>query len=84
MPTSPTIFERGNEARLAGLIRHHLANDSGIRSDRYVDGSSNGHVKTSTPEHTSPTSNSNDLEPMDYRYSTQTKLQHVEVSPFKI
>ena len=93
MPTSPTIFERGNEARLAGLIRHHLANDSGIRSDRYVNGSSNGHVKTSaTPEHTSPTSNSNDLEPMDYRYSTQTKLQHhVEVrsyltsgSPFKI
>lgn len=77
MPTSPTIFERGNEARLAGLIRHHLANDSGIRSDRYVNGSSNGHVKTSaTPEHTSPTSNSNDLEPMDYRYSTQTKLQH--------
>jgi uncharacterized C2H2 Zn-finger protein len=78
MPTSPTMFERGNEARLAGLIRHHLANDSGIRSDRYVNGASNtnGHVKTSTPEHTSPTSNTNDLEPMDYRYSTQTKLQH--------
>uniref|UniRef100_A0A0K2TVH0 Uncharacterized protein n=1 Tax=Lepeophtheirus salmonis TaxID=72036 RepID=A0A0K2TVH0_LEPSM len=27
MPTSPTMFERGNEIRLAGLIRHHLAND---------------------------------------------------------
>eukprot|EP00096_Caligus_rogercresseyi_P009716 TRINITY_DN334_c1_g1_i1.p1 TRINITY_DN334_c1_g1~~TRINITY_DN334_c1_g1_i1.p1 ORF type:complete len:653 (-),score=140.48 TRINITY_DN334_c1_g1_i1:2088-4046(-) len=27
MPTSPTMFERGNEIRLAGLIRHHLSND---------------------------------------------------------
>jgi len=26
MPTSPTMFERGNESRLAGLFRHHLAN----------------------------------------------------------
>lgn len=77
MPTSPTMFERGNEARLAGLIRHHLANDSGIRStstERYVNG---GHsIKTSTPEHTSPTSNGNDLEPMDYRCFSQTKLQN--------
>lgn len=75
MPTSPTMFERGNEARLAGLIRHHLTNESGIRStstERYVNG---GHsVKTSTPDHTSPTSNSNDLEPMDYRCYSQTKL----------
>jgi len=78
LPTSPTMFERGNEARLAGLIRHHLANDSGIRStssERYING---GHhtIKTSTPEHRSPTSNGNDLEPMDYRCYSQTKLQH--------
>merc|ERR1719195_1117769 len=41
MPTSPTMFERGNEARLAGLIRQHLANDNGIRAtstERYVNG----------------------------------------------
>ena len=31
MPTSPTMFERGNEIRLAGLIRHHLANPDGGR-----------------------------------------------------
>ncbi len=69
--------------RLAGLIRHHLANDSGIRStssERYING---GHhtIKTSTPEHRSPTSNGNDLEPMDYRCYSQTKLQHqIEVT----
>lgn len=79
MPTSPTMFERGNEARLAGLIRHHLANESGIRSsssERYMNGGG-GHnnIKTSTPEHASPTSNGNDLEPMDYRCFSQTKLQ---------
>ena len=74
--------------RLAGLIRHHLANDSGIRStssERYVNGASatpGGHsIKTSTPEHTSPTTNGNDLEPMDYRCFSQTKLQHqIEVN----
>jgi len=74
MPTSPTMFERGNEARLAGLIRHHLANESGIRStpERYTNGSA---IKTSTPDHNSPSSN--DQEPMDYRcYNNQTKAEH--------
>jgi len=81
MPTSPTMFDRGNEARLAGLIRHHLANESGIRStstERYVSGGGHG-IKTSTPEHTSPTSNSNDIEPMDYRCFSQTKLPHHQI-----
>jgi hypothetical protein len=72
MPTSPTMFERGNEARLAGLIRHHLANESGIRStpERYTNGSAT--VKTSTPDHNS---SSNDQEPMDYRCYTQSKTE---------
>lgn len=75
MPTSPTMFERGNEARLAGLIRHHLANESGMRStpERYTNGSS---IKTSTPDHNSPSSN--DQEPMDYRCYTQSKTEPSE------
>lgn len=83
MPTSPTMFERGNEARLAGLIRQHLANDNGIRAtstERYVNGG--GHsIKTSSTqeEHTPPTTNGNDLEPMDYRCVSQTKLQHHQI-----
>ena len=57
------------------MIRHHLAND-GIRAERYNGASAGAHIKTSTPEQTSPTSNGNDLEPMDYRCYSQTKLQH--------
>jgi len=88
MPTSPTMFERGNEARLAGLIRQHLANDNGIRAtstERYVNGGGQHSIKTSSSvtqeEHTSPTTNGNaaDLEPMDYRCVSQTKLQHHQI-----
>merc|ERR550539_655682 len=88
MPTSPTMFERGNEARLAGLIRQHLANDNGIRAtstERYINGGGGQHsIKTSSStqenEHTSPTTNGNaDLEPMDYRCVSQTKLQHHQI-----
>jgi len=85
MPTSPTMFERGNEARLAGLIRQHLANDNGIRAtstERYVNGGGSHSIKTTVNpenEHTSPTTNGNDLEPMDYRCVAQTKLQQHQV-----
>merc|ERR1719189_2523212 len=85
MPTSPTMFERGNEARLAGLIRQHLANDNGIRAtstERYVNGGGSHSIKTTVNpenEHTSPTTNGNDLEPMDYRCVAQTKLQQHQI-----
>ena len=74
--------------RLAGLIRQHLANDNGIRAtstERYVNGGGGQHsIKTSSStqenEHTSPTTNGNaDLEPMDYRCVSQTKLQHHQI-----
>jgi len=83
MPTSPTMFERGNEARLAGLIRQHLANDNGIRAtstERYVNGGGHSIKTTPAEEHSSPTTNGNDLEPMDYRCVSQTtKLQHHQI-----
>ena len=67
--------------RLAGLIRHHLANESGIRStpERYTNGSAS--IKTSTPDHNSPSSN--DQEPMDYRCYTQSKTEPSEVRSFE-
>jgi predicted RNA-binding Zn-ribbon protein involved in translation (DUF1610 family) len=49
MPTSPTMFERGNEVRLAGLFRHHLAGDlsraaAGTTAATLVNGSLNGRL----------------------------------------
>ena len=79
--------------RLAGLIRQHLANDNGIRAtstERYVNGGGGQHsIKTSSStqenEHTSPTTNGNaDLEPMDYRCVSQTKLQHHQIEVRKM
>jgi hypothetical protein len=73
--TNGTVFVP--PPRLAGFIRHHLANESGIRTtpERYTNGGCN--VKTSTPQqHPSPTSNNQqDQEPMDYRCYSQPKIE---------
>jgi len=54
MPTSPTMFERGNEVRLAGLFRHHLASDltrAAVVSTAgtLVNGSLNGRMEVGSP-----------------------------------
>ena len=62
-----------------------MANDNGIRAtstERYVNGGGSHSIKTTVnpeSEHTSPTTNGNDLEPMDYRCVAQTKLQQHQV-----
>lgn len=87
MPTSPTMFERGNEARLAGLFRHHLANEPGMtnggnRPSVATSGTpehfTNGVGKTSTPQQqaASSTTNNSDQDPLDYRcYGNQSKTE---------
>ncbi|TRY61057.1 hypothetical protein TCAL_07968 [Tigriopus californicus] len=48
MPTSPTMFERGNETRLAGLFRHHLSNSDVASSRNNVPTAA--HQTSSTPQ----------------------------------
>lgn len=57
MPTSPTMFERGNEVRLAGLFRHHLASTTvaavaaaaAAQQQQQASSSSNGDSSSSVP-----------------------------------
>eukprot|EP00095_Tigriopus_kingsejongensis_P012309 maker-scaffold284_size223161-snap-gene-1.23 protein:Tk12309 transcript:maker-scaffold284_size223161-snap-gene-1.23-mRNA-1 annotation:"dna transcription factor activity" len=92
MPTSPTIFERGNENRLAGLFRHHLSNSEVPAVRPAV-----AHQTSSTPQSTRPdvgtpsgqsanihssTPNSEasrDYNPVDYRcFNNQLKAGQTE------
>ncbi len=91
VPTSPTMFDRGNEARLAGFIRHHLGNDSngsnssgsnGIRNstpsapERFVLGAAAR--KASTPnQHATSTSDQNPLDYRCFNAPKQEQLEHV-------
>jgi uncharacterized C2H2 Zn-finger protein len=78
MPTSPTMFERGNETRLAGLFRHHLANgggNNGVVSTSMDDGRCSPSPKTSTPQQQA-TSTTSDSTALDYRcYPNQPKIE---------
>lgn len=81
MPTSPTMFERGNETRLAGLFRHHLAtssNGNGVGSTSIDEGRQSPSPKTSTPQLQQPaTSTTSDSSAaLDYRcFPNQPKIE---------
>ncbi len=85
MPTSPTMFDRGNEARLAGFIRHHLAanNESnGIRNstpvgtpERALALVNGGGRKSSTASNQQATSSSDANGPLDFRCFSAPKQE---------
>lgn len=75
LPTSPTMFERGHEIRLAGLFRHHLSNSQQVVSTSLDDGRCSPSPKTSTPQQQA-TSTTTDSAALDYRcYPTLPKSE---------